>query len=154
MRASHSRGSITSKWQGRYGPLSLKDQSELAPGCDPRTDVDDCVPIITTHVSGQGIMDCGHCEMTFQSQTVKVPLKRWTLMSILVNEDSTLTMWLDDKVVVRGTSNWPFRVIERWYMGFYGEGNARQKVYNDDIKAFEVAGLQEAEGIVRQELAP
>lgn len=136
----------------RHSPLSIKDQSPPGPpGCDG-TGPDGCIPILTTHISPQGVMDCGHCSMTFQSKTVKVPLKQWVLMSTLIDKNSNVTEWLDDKVVVQGKTNLPFRIVERWHMGFYGEGNGWQTMYNDEMKVYEVADLKEAEAIISQEL--
>ena len=136
----------------RHSPLSIKDQSPPGPpGCDG-TGPDGCVPILTTHISPQGVMDCGHCSMTFRSKTVKVPLKKWVLMSTLIDKNSNVTEWLDDKVAVQGKTNLPFRVVERWHMGFYGEGNGWQTMYNDEMKVYEVADLKEAEEIISQEL--
>jgi len=37
-------------------------------------------------------------------------------------------------------------------MGFYGEGNGLQSMYNDDMKVFEVSDYAEAEALVRSEL--
>ena len=146
-------GSWPDAYGTRFSPLSLKDQSAPGPAdCDPRSDPDGCIPIITTQILRDGTMRCGHCTVTSRSTSLRVPLRQWVLMSIFVDRDSSLTIWIDGDVAVEGQSNLPFRVLERWHMGFYGEGNGLQSMYNDDMKVFEVSDYAEAEALVRSEL--
>jgi hypothetical protein len=140
----------------RFSPLTVKETSGVP---DAR--------IFTTHVLSSGIMDCGHCDMSFQSKTVRVPLNRWTLQSAYVENkinsktgqlETHVTLFVDDHLVVQGIVDNTFKegFVKHWHMGLYadrhGDGNGVFTMYNDEMKLRSVKDLTEAEGQIHQEL--
>jgi hypothetical protein len=140
----------------RFSPLTVKETSGV-----PNA------RIFTTHVLSSGIMDCGHCDMYFQSKTVKVPLKGWTLQSAYVENivnsktgqlETHVTLFVDDQLVVQGIVDNTFEegFVKHWHMGLYadreGNGSGTLTMYNDEMKVRSVKNLAEAEGLVNQEL--
>lgn len=140
----------------RFSPLTVKETSGVP---DAR--------IFTTHVLSSGIMDCGHCDMSFQSKTVKVPLNRWTLQSAYVENivnsktgqlETHVTLFVDDQLVVQGIVDNTFEegFVKHWHMGLYadrrGDGSGVLTMYNDEMKVRSVKNQTEAEGIIQLEL--
>lgn len=140
----------------RFSPLTVKETSGVP---DAR--------IFTTHVLSSGIMDCGHCDMSFQSKTVKVQLNRWTLQSAYVENiinsktdqlETHVTLFVDDQLVVRGIVDNTFEegFVKHWHMGLYadrhGDGSGVLTMYNDEMKVRSVKNLTEAEGLIQLEL--
>ena len=140
----------------RFSALTVKETSGVP---DAR--------IFTTHMLSSGIMDCGHCDMSFQSKTVKVPLNRWTLQSAYVENkinsktgqlETHVTLYVDDQLVVRGVVNNTFEqgYVKHWHMGLYadreGNGSGLLTMYNDDMTVRSVANRADAENFIRQEL--
>jgi len=122
--------------------------------------------IVTTHIGPEGTMDCGHCTMTFRSTQVKVPLKQWNLQSLYIENvggQTRVNVWSDDRMAVKGiTDGIQFDAVKHGHMGLYGDNNgvpnwnfsAMQpfQMFNDDIKFFEVANIQEAARKIGDEL--
>jgi hypothetical protein len=140
----------------RFSPLTVKETSGVP---DAR--------IFTTHVLASGIMDCGHCDMYFQSKTVKVPLNRWTLQSAYIENsvnsktgqlETHVTLYVDDQLVVRGIVDNTFAegFVKHWHMGLYadreGNGSGTFTMYNDEMKVRSVKNMTEAVGLIDQEL--
>ena len=140
----------------RFSPLTVKETSGV-----PNA------RIFTTHVLSSGIMDCCNCNMSFQSNTVKVPLNQWTLQSAYVENivnsktgqlETHVTLYVDGQMVVRGVVNNTFEegFIKHCHMGLYadrdGNGSGLLTMYNDEMKIRSVANRADAENFIRQEL--
>lgn len=140
----------------RFSPLTVKETSGVQ---DAR--------IFTTHVLASGIMDCGHCDMYFQSKSVTVPLRQWTLQSAYVENktdpetgklETHVTLFVDDHLVVQGIVDNTFLegFVKHWHMGLYadreGDGSGTLTMYNDEMKVRSVESLTEAQGLIGQEL--
>lgn len=142
--------------RNRFSPLTVKETSGVP---DAR--------IFTTHVLSSGIMDCGHCAMSFQSKTVKVPLNRWTLQSAYVENkinsktgrlETHVTLFVNDQLVVEGVVDNTFEegFVKHWHMGLYadrkGDGSGLLTMYNDEMTVRSVVNRADAENFIRQEL--
>lgn len=140
----------------RFSPLTVKETSGVP---DAR--------IFTTHVLANGTMDCGHCDMYHQSNSIQVPLKRWTLQSAYVENiinsktgqlETHVTLYVDDQLVVQGIVDNTFAegFVKHWHMGLYadreGDGSGTLTMYNDEMKVRSVKNRTEAEGFIHQEL--
>lgn len=140
----------------RFSPLTVKETSGV-----PNA------RIFTTHVLSSGIMDCGHCDMYFQSKSITVPLRKWTLQTAYVENvvnsktgqlETHVTLFVDDKLVVQGIVDNTFQegFVKHWHMGLYadrhGDGGGTLTMYNDEMKVRSVKNLTEAEGLIHQEL--
>jgi hypothetical protein len=139
----------------RFSPLTVKETSGVP---DAR--------IFTTHVLSNGIMDCGHCTMTFQSKTMKVPLHQWNLQSAYVENkvnpntgkvETYVSLYIDDQLVVEGIVDNTFAegFVKHWHMGLYAdrEGDSGLlTMYNDDMRVRSVANQSEAENLIQAEL--
>lgn len=140
----------------RFRPLTVKETSGVP---DAR--------IFTTHVLSSGIMDCGHCEMYYQSRSITVPLRQWTLQSAYVENitnsqtgqlETHVTLFVDDQLVVQGIVENTFEdgYVKHWHMGLYadreGDGSGTLTMYNDEMKVRSVRNFTEAQGLIHQEL--
>jgi hypothetical protein len=136
----------------RFSPLTVKETSGVP---DAR--------IFTTHVLSSGIMDCGHCSMTFQSKSVKVPLHQWNLQSAYIENkvnpnsgvlETYVSLYVDDQLVVEGIVDNTFAegYVKHWHMGLYAdrEGNSGTlTMYNDEMRVRSVSGKNEAESLIQ-----
>ena len=122
--------------------------------------------IITTHILPDGTMDIGHSDMSFQSKSIKVPLNRWNLQSMYIenkNGKTLATLLSDREVAVKATcrATWGDGELRHWHMGLYGDNNSVVdttypntpfNLFNDDIQIIEVGGYDEALGFIQAEL--
>ena len=139
----------------RFSPLTIKEDPAQGVECKTRT--------LTTHIYPDGTMDIGHSIMSFRSTSVKAPLNQWHLESAYLETKSDgethVTIWIDGKVAVEGTTNNPFieggqGVIHDLHMGIYGGSNDITMLYNDEIKVFSglTGGISQAANLISQEL--
>lgn len=140
---------------GRFSPLTIKEDPAQGVECKTRT--------LTTHIHPDGTMDIGHSIMSFRSTSVKAPLNQWHLESAYLETKSDgethVTIWIDGKVAVEGTTNNPFiegghGAIHSLHMGLYGDSNDITMLYNDEVKVFSglTGGINQAASIISQEL--
>ena len=118
--------------------------------------------IFTTHVRDDGTYDFGHAQMSFRSTAVKAPLKKWNLQSVYIENRSDgktyVTLWSDDRVVVKGRVENAFRggAFREAHFGMYadreGLGGGLFAVLNDELKVIRVSGISEAATLIGQEL--
>ena len=123
--------------------------------------------LMTTHIRSDGTFDIGHVLMTFRSASIKAPINEWFLHSAYIenvgsgsNLKTWVTIYMNEKEVSRGytyeTENKPWTgAAKHWHMGWYGDRNGNSgpfKIYNDDMKFYDVSSQNEAESIIANEI--
>src|SRR3989344_5566430 len=138
---------------GRFSPLTVKEDPAQGTECNAR--------YFTTQFQSDGSMgELGHSLSSFRATAanVKAPLGQWFLHSAYMetrNGQTYVTTWINNRVVVEGTTGNPFiaNQIRTFHMGLYGSNND-MVVLNDEVKIFAnlTGGVQRAAQLIAEEL--